>query len=237
MSQRYWQRGNIYLHYVLDLWFQKKWRIHEARGDTVIVRYADDFVVGLQHKTDAERFLNDLRERLGRFELSLHPEKTRLVEFGAFAQARRRRRGMGRPETFDFLGFTHYCTKDRKGRFQLGRKPAAKRVTRTLKRITEALRLRWHDRLEVTGRWLGRVLNGWLNYYAVPTSFRYLARFVARLKRLWLKAIRRRSQRDRFGWHDLERMTVRFWPKLTIRHPWPSQRLAVNATLGRSRMP
>ena len=229
--------ANIYLHYVLDLWFQKKWRIHEARGDTVIVRYADDFVVGLQHKTDAERFLNDLRERLGRFELSLHPEKTRLVEFGAFAQARRRRRGMGRPETFDFLGFTHYCTKDRKGRFQLGRKPAAKRVTRTLKRITEALRLRWHDRLEVTGRWLGRVLNGWLNYYAVPTSFRYLARFVARLKRLWLKAIRRRSQRDRFGWHDLERMTARFWPKLTIRHPWPSQRLAVNATQGRSRMP
>ena len=229
--------ANIYLHYVLDLWFQKKWRTHEAQGATIIVRYADDFVVGFQRKADAKRFLNDLKERLARFELSLHPEKTRLVEFGMFAQANRRRRGLGRPGTFDFLGFTHYCARDRKGRFQLGRKPMAKRVSRTLKRIKEELRRRRHDRTEVTGRWLGRVLNGWLNYFAVPTSFRYLARFVARLKRLWLRAIRRRSQKDRFGWDDLARMTARYWPKLTIRHPWPSQRLAVNATQGRSRMP
>ena len=132
-------------------------------------------MVGFQRKADAERFLHDLRERLARFELSLHPEKTRLVKFGMFAQANRRRRGLGRPETFDFLGFTHYCAKDRKGRFQLGRKPAAKRVSRTLKRIKEPLRRRRHERIDVTERWLGHVLNGWLNYFAVPTSFRLVS--------------------------------------------------------------
>ena len=229
--------ANIYLHYVLDLWFQKKWRVREAEGDTIIVRYADDFVVGFQYKADAERFLSDLKERLASFELSLHPDKTRLIEFGAFAQANRRRRGSGRPETFDFLGFTHYCARDRKGRFRVGRKPAAKRVTRTLKRIKEVLRRRMHDSVEVTGQWLGRVLNGWLNYYAVPTSFRYLKRFVYRLKRLWLHALRRRSQKDRYGWDDLAKRAAKHWPKLTIRHPWPSQRLAVTVTRGRSRMP
>ena len=229
--------ANIYLHYVLDLWFQRKWRVREAEGETIIVRYADDFVVGFQYQTDAERFLADLKERLARFELTLHPDKTRLIEFGAFAQANRRRRGLGRPETFDFLGFTHYCARDRRGRFQLGRKPSAKRMSRTLKRIKEVLRRRMHDRVDVTGRWLGRVLNGWLNYYAVPTSFRYLKRFVYRLERLWLRALRRRSQKDRFGWDDLAKLVAKYWPTLTIRHPWPSQRLAVHTTQGRSRMP
>ena len=229
--------ANIYLHYVLDLWFQKKWRTHEAEGETIIVRYADDFVVGFQYQADAERFLADLKERLARFELTLHPDKTRLIEFGAFAQVNRRRRGLGRPETFDFLGFTHYCARDRRGRFQLGRKPAAKRVSRALKRIKEVLRKRMHERVDVTGRWLGRVLNGWLNYYAVPTSFRYLKRFVYRLERLWLRALRRRSQKDRFAWDGMAKLVAKYWPKLTIRHPWPSQRLAVNTTQGRSRMP
>ena len=229
--------ANIYLHYVLDLWFQKKWRTHEAEGETIIVRYADDFVVGFQYQADAERFLADLKERLARFELTLHPDKTRLIEFGAFAQVNRRRRGLGRPETFDFLGFTHYCARDRRGRFQLGRKPAAKRVSRALKRIKEVLRKRMHERVDVTGRWLGRVLEGWLNYYAVPTSFRYLKRFVYRLERLWLRALRRRSQKDRFGWDGMAKLVAKYWPKLTIRHPWPSQRLAVNTTQGRSRMP
>lgn len=233
--------ANVYLHYVLDLWFQKKWRSRETGGDTIIVRYADDFVVGFQYKRDAERFLDAARERFGRFELALHPDKTRLIEFGRFAHVNRQERGQGKPETFDFLGFTHYCTKYRNGDFQLGRKPVAKRMNRTLKRIGEALRRRMHANVEETARWLGRVLNGWLNYYAVPNSIRYLRRFVERLKRMWLKFLRRRSQKDRFEWAEITRLTALHWPKLEIRHPWPNQRLAVKAghaaTQGRSRMP
>ena len=233
--------ANIYLHYVLDLWFQKKWRSHEVNGDSVIVRYADDFVVGFQHKRDAERFLSAVKERFGRFALEIHPDKTRLIEFGRFALKDRRQRGQGRPETFDFLGFTHYCAKDRRGRFQLGRKPVAKRMNRTLKRLKEELRRRMHHDVVDTAKWLGRVVNGWLNYYAVPTSFRYLYRFVQRLKRLWHKTLRRRSQKDRFKWARLQTLMDTNWPRLEIRHPWPSQRFAVSAhsgaTQGRSRMP
>ena len=233
--------ANVYLHYVLDLWFQKKWRKREVNGDTIIVRYADDFVVGFQHKRDAERFLEAARRRFERFDLALHPDKTRLIEFGRFAQERRQQRGRGRPETFDFLGFTHYCTKDRKGQFLVGRKPVAKRMSRTLKRIKEALRRRMHANVEDTARWLGKVLGGWLNYYAVPGSHRYLYRFVRRLKRLWLPVLRRRSQKDRFEWSRIDRLAERYWPKVEIRHLWPEQRLAVSAlpsaTQGRSRMP
>ena len=220
--------ANIYLHYVLDLWFQKKWRTHEVKGGTIIVRYADDFVVGFQHKQDAERFLHELKERLGRFELELHPGKTRLIEFGRFATKNRRQRGLGKPETFNFLGFTHYCTKDRKERFQMGRKPVSKRTKRTLKRIKDELRRRLHSNVQETARWLGKVLDGWLNYFAVPTSFRYLGRFVQRLKVLWLRTLRRRSQKDRYSGDRLERLTATYWPTLKIRHPWPSQRFAVN---------
>ena len=154
--------ANIYLHYVLDLWFQKKWRSHEAQGDTIIVRYADDFVAGFEHQRDAERFLAAVKDRFGRFGLELHPDKTRLIEFGRNARAHRRARGQGRPETFDFLGLTHYCAEDRRGRFQLGRKPIAKRMSRTLKRIKEALRRRMHHDVEATAMWLGRVVDGWL---------------------------------------------------------------------------
>ena len=233
--------ANIYLHYVLDLWFQKKWRSHEVGGDTIIVRYADDFVVGFQHKWDAERFLDAAKERFGRFELDLHPDKTRFIEFGRFAQSNHRQRRQGRPETFDFLGFTHYCTKTKGGRFQLGRKPVAKRMSRTLKRIREALRRRMHENVVDTAKWLGKVLDGWLNYYAVPTSYRFLQRFVLRLKRMWLSILRRRSQKDRFKWTSIAQLTARHWPKLKIRHPWPIERLAVIAsgggTQGRSRMP
>ena len=142
----------------LDLWFHKKWRSHEVKGDTIIVRYADDFVVGFQHKRDAERFLDAVKERFGSFELELHPDKTRLIEFGQFALRDRRQRGQGRPKTFDFLGFTHYCTKTRRGYFQLGRKPIAKRMGRTLKWITEALHRRMHHNVKVTAKWLGRWL-------------------------------------------------------------------------------
>ena len=234
--------ANVYLHYVLDLWFHKKWRNHEVNGDAIIVRYADDFVAGFQHKQDAERFLDALKERLGSFELELHPDKTRLIEFGRFAPANRRRRGQGKPETFEFLGFTHYCTETRGGRFQLGRKPVAERMARTLKRIKEALRRRMHDNAEETARRLSKVLDGWLNYYAVPMSHRHLSRFVSRLKRMWIAIMRRRSQRDRFGWAQVDKLTTKYWPKVEIRHPWPNRRLAVSvygnsATRGRSRMP
>ncbi len=140
--------------------------------------------------------------------------------------ANRRARGQGKPETFDFLGFTHYCAKDRNGRFQLGRKPMVKRMTRTLKRIKEVLYRRRHLPKTQTAHWLGRVIDGWLNYYAVLASFRWLDRFVRCVKRLWLRTLRRRSQKDRHSWDALQRLVDTHWPRVTIRCPWPSQRLS-----------
>ncbi len=220
--------ANVFLHYVLDLWFHRKWRPNAPKGQAIIVRYADDTVVGFQYKRDAEQYLCDVRERLGRFGLSLHPDKTRLVEFGRFANADRHRRGEGKPETFDFLGFTHFCATTRQGRSRLGRKPVAKRVNRTLARIGEVLRKRRHHDIWEVGAWLGRVCQGWLNYYAVPGSGRWLMGFRRRLQRLWMRELRRRSQRDRFNWKRLERMTAILWPRVFTRHPWPDQRFAVN---------
>ena len=185
--------ANVFLHYVLDLWFHKRWRRNVPDGEAIIVRYADDIVVGFQHKRDAERYLCDLRDRLTPFRSQPPPDKTRLVEFGRFAMMNRRQRGVGKPETFDFLGFTHYCTTTRRGRFRLGRKPVAKRVNRTLTRIDEVLRQRWHHDIWEVGMWLGRVYNGWLNYFAVPGSDRYIRAFRRRLQRLWMRALRRRS--------------------------------------------
>ena len=220
--------ANVFLHYVLDLWFHKKWRPNVPDGEAIIVRYADDVVAGFQYKQDAEQYLRDVRERLARFGLSLHRDKTRLVEFGRFALLNRRQRGVGKPETFDFLGFTHYCRTTLRGRFRLGRKPIAKRVNRTLARIEEVLRKRWHHDIWEVGRWLGQVCNGWLNYFAVPGSGRFIRAFHRRLQRLWMRALRRRSQRARFKWKRLERMTQILWPRVAIRHPWPDQRFAVN---------
>ena len=228
---RFYERLGVRLprptHHVLDLWFQKKWRSHEVKGDTIIVRYADDVVVGFEHRRDAERFLHALGERLGQFDLALHPDKTRLLEFGRHAEANRRARGEGRPETFDFLGFTHYCRKTRSGRFGPGRKPAAKRVRRTLRRIADVLRRRMHHDLHEVARWLGRVVNGWLNYYAVPTSSPHLEQFIRILQRVWMKVLRRRLQRGRFSWQRLKALVDRYWPKPLIRHPWPGARFAV----------
>ena len=167
-------------------------------------------------------------ERLTRFGLSLHQDKTRLVECGRFAVMNRHQRGVGKPETFDFLGFTHYCTTTRRGRFRLGRKPIAKRVNRTLARIDEVLRKRWHHDIWEVGKWLGRVCEGWLNYFAVPGSSRFIRAFLRRLQRRWMRALRRRSQRACFDWRRLERMTEILWPRASIRHPWPDQRFAVN---------
>ena len=219
--------ANIYLHYVLDLWYKHQRKTRRIGGDSVIVRYADDFVVGFQYKWEAERFLRDLRTRLDKFGLCLHPGKTRLIEFGRFAERDRRKRGEGRPATFDFLGFTHYCRKTQSGRFGLGRKPIAKRMAKFLTRIRAELIRRMHHCVHETGRWLGQVLNGWLNYYAVPTSYRYLYRCYMRLKWTWLCTLRRRSQRDRTTWEQLDVLTIRYWPKLKIRHAWPDERHAV----------
>ena len=228
--------ANVYLHNVLDEWFAREWRPREVRGEAYIVRYADDFVLGFQHRDDAVRFMEALRERFAAYGLELHPEKTRLVEFGRLAEANRRERGERRPETFVFLGFTHYCRTTRKGRFGLGRKPAPKRMRRTLKAIKAELRRRMHDKPVKTGQWLGRVLRGWLGYYAVPTSSRSLQRFANDLRRLWLYALRRRSQRDRFTWERLAALARDHWPRVSILHPWPTERFAVR-TQGRSRMP
>ena len=173
---------------------------------------ATHLVVGCQRKADAEQFLLDLRERMSQFALELHPDKTRLIEFGRFAMANRRARGERRPETFDFLGFTHYCRKKRNGGFGLGRKPIAKRVTRTLKRLKERLRARMHDDVHETAQWLGKVVNGWLNYYAVPTGSPTLGGFVRRLEWIWLKTLRRRSQKTRTTMADVTRLTVLYWP-------------------------
>ena len=162
---------------MLDQWVVRTWRPTETRGEMIIVRYADDFVLGFQYRDDAERFLAALRARFAQFGLELHPDKTRLLEFGRYAAANRKKRGQGRPETFDFLGFTHYCRRTRKGGFGLGRKPIAKRVRRTLQAVGGKLRKRMHADKVATGKWLGQVLNGWLNYYAVPTSYRSLDQF------------------------------------------------------------
>lgn len=213
--------ANVFLHYVFDLWFQRKWRPNIPEGEAVVVRYADDVVVGFQYRQDAERYLMDVRERLAEYGLALHPDKTRIVEFGRFAESNRKARGGRRPETFEFLGFVHFCTKTRDGKFRLGRKPAAKRMSRTLKRIGEILRKRMHWDIWVVGRWLGKVYDGWLNYFAVPGTSRWLGKFMRRLAGLWMKTIRRRSQRASFSWQRLSRMVKLLWPQTRIRHPWP----------------
>ncbi len=220
--------ANIHLHFVLDLRFRRKWRSRIARGDTTVVRQSGDFAVGRLRKRDAERFLCDLKDRLAAFPLDLHPEKTRLVGFGRFAMANRRARGERRPETFDFPGVAHHCRTARKGRFGPGRKPVGKRAARTLKRIEAELRRRMHDNVYEVATWLGRVVGGWLRCCAVPTGFRSLKTFVHRLKRLWLRVLRRRSRKDRFDGDKVDLPARVFRPPLRVLHPWPNTRFAVN---------
>lgn len=218
--------ANIYLHYVFDLW-ARQWRHRHARGNVIFVRYADDIVAGFEHKADAERFWADLKARLARFALTLHPDKTRLVEFGQHAAANRARRGLGKPETFDFLGFTHISGRDRRGGFQLKRKSRRDRRAAKLREIKEDLRRRWHEPIPEQGRWLKQVLTGWYNYHAVPTNSSALSRFRTHVARLWLTALRRRSQRDRTTWARMHGIANRWLPQPRILHPWPSQRFAV----------
>ena len=220
--------ANVYLHYVLDLWVHKLWRNRYAGGDMIFVRYADDYTVGFQHKEDAERFLHDLTARLARFGLDLHPDKTQLIEFGRFAVANRAKRRQGKPDTFDFLGMTHYCARNRTGTFRVGRRPSRKRVRRTLRRIKESLHRRQHEDMRDTARWLGRVINGWLNYYAVPGTSYACSTFAYRVMRLFMRSLRRRSQKDRTAWPTVARLCRQYWPSLRTRHPWPAQRLTVS---------
>lgn len=217
--------ANVFMHYVFDLWIV--WWRQRCRGDVIVIRYADDFVIGFEHQDEAQACLEELRTRFAKFGLKLHEGKTRLIEFGRYAAERRSRRGEGRPETFHFLGFTHQCARTRKhGRFTIHRISMAKRIRLTLQAIEVKLRQRMHDRLGETGRWLRRVVQGWLNYHAVPGNSRCLSRFVDEVTRLWLLQLRRRSQRGRCGWTwiRMHRLARRYLPRPHIIHPYPDQR-------------
>ncbi|MEH2472640.1 RNA-directed DNA polymerase [Nitrobacteraceae bacterium AZCC 2161] len=218
--------GNIYLHYVLDLW-AKRWRQREATGDMVIVRYADDVVVGFEHEGDARRFLDAMRARLEKFMLSLHPDKTRLIEFGRFAAVNRKRRGLGKPETFDFLGFTFICGKSRRGNFLLQRKTRRDRMRTKLQEIKLELRRRMHSPIPEQGRWLRQVVTGHFGYFAVPTNGRALNAFRFYITDLWRRTLRRRSQRSGLTWDRTTKLTDHWLPKPQILHPWPQLRFAV----------
>jgi RNA-directed DNA polymerase len=218
--------ANIYLHYALDLW-ANRWRRREATGDMIIVRYADDFIVGFQHESDARRFLDEMRERLWKFALSLHPEKTRIIEFGRFAAERSRRRGLGKPETFNFLGFTFICGKTRAGKFQLQRRTRRDRMQAKLRNIKETLRRCMHRPIPEQGNWLGQVVRGYFNYHAVPTNARALDVFRHHVTDLWRRTLRRRSHKDRITWVRMTQLADAWLPKPNILHPWPSDRFAV----------
>jgi RNA-directed DNA polymerase len=218
--------ANIYLHYALDLWVER-WRRRETTGDVIIVRYADDFIVGFQHEGDARRFLNEMRRRLAEFALSLHPEKTRLIEFGRFAAERRKRCGLGRPETFKFLGFTFICGKTRAGKFQIKRKTRADRMRAKLKMVQEEMRRRMHQPIAVQGKWLSYVVKGYFNYHAVPTNSQALVAFRTEIARRWRQVLIRRSERTNLNWEQMKRLIDDWLPKPRILHPWPDKRFAV----------
>jgi hypothetical protein len=218
--------ANIYLHYALDLW-ARRWRRREATGDMIIVRYADDFIVGFQYEGEARRFLDALRERMAEFALSLHPEKTRLIEFGRFAVGNRKRRGVGKPETFNFLGFTFICGKSRKGRFLVKRRTRRDRMQAKLKAVSQELRRRMHDATPAVGKWLGYVVKGYFNYHAVPTNIHALRTFRDELIRCWRRILCRRSDKGRVPWDGMKKLADSWLPQPRILHPWPNVRFAV----------
>src|SRR5438270_7427392 len=218
--------ANVYLHYVLDLWAER-WRRREATGDMTIVRYADDFIVGFQHEADARRFLDAMRERLQEFALSLHPEKTRLLEFGRLAVENRKRRGLGKPETFTFLGFIFICSKTRRGKFQIKRKSRRDRMRVKLQAIKQELRRRMHQPIPEQGKWLMQVVTGYFNYHAVPTNGPTLTAFRFHVANLWRRTLRRRSQKDWTTKERIARLANDWLPKPRILHPWPDARFAV----------
>jgi RNA-directed DNA polymerase len=224
--------SNVYLHYVFDLWADQ-WRRRHARGDVILVRFADDYVAGFEHREDAERFLADLRGRFAKFGLELHPDKTRLIEFGRFAAANRARRGDRKPETFEFLGFTHMCAKTRTGRFKVKRVTSKKKVRAKLREVKTEMRRRRHDPIPEQGRWLSNVLAGHYRYYAVPDNIHALSAFREQVTRSWLRSLRRRSQRSRLTWTRMHLIADRWLPRPHILHPWPNTRFDAR-TQGRS---
>jgi len=218
--------ANIYLHYVFDLWVQR-WRRTQAQGDVIVVRYADDIVVGFQLKSDAERFQRELAERLKKFALELHPDKTRLIEFGPYAASNRKRRGQGKPRTFNFLGFTHICGKKRNGMFTVFRQTIRERFRAKLKQVKAELRTRLHDPIPEVGKWLGSVVRGHCRYYGVPSNSRALKRFRFQVAGLWCRSLRRRSQKSRLIWERMQRLIDRWLPMVRVCHPYPLRRLGV----------
>jgi group II intron reverse transcriptase/maturase len=224
--------SNVFLHYVFDLWADR-WRRRDARGDVILVRFADDFLVGFERREDAERFLADLRDRFAEFGLGLHPEKTRLVEFGRFAARDRRRRGDRKPETFDFLGFTHICATNRRGGFKLKRVTSKKKMRAKLKSVKTEMRRRRHLPIPEQGRWLASVLDGHYRYYAVPDNSEALRGFRARVIRHWRRALSRRSHKGLITWERAARLAKRWLPQPRILHPRPHARFYAK-TQGRS---
>lgn len=224
--------ANVYLHYALDLWVQK-WRKH-AKGDVIVVRYADDFVVGFQYRDEAIRFLKELRLRMNKFSLELHPEKTRLIRFGRFARRNSRvRDGRRKPETFDFLGFTFMCSQTRKGRFQVKRKTIRKRMTAKLHEIKIELRKRMHQSIVKQGTWLRAVFRGHANYYAVPGNYKAVDAFRTQIARMWHKSLKRRSHKSNLDWSRMTKIVHRWLPPTKILHPYPEERFFAK-TRGRS---
>jgi group II intron reverse transcriptase/maturase len=218
--------ANLYLHYVFDLWFQQ-WRKRTARGEVIATRWADDFIVGFQHWDDAELFQRELRKRLEKFSLELHPEKTRLIEFGKYVRERRAARGEARPESFNFLGFTHICGETRTGEFQLRRQTINKRMRAKLCEVKTELQFRRHLRVEEQGAWLGSVVRGFFAYHSVPTNFRALRTFRNEVSRHWQRALHRRSQRTRMTRGRYRTLESRWLPPPRIQRPWPNQRFDV----------
>lgn len=219
--------ANIYLHYGFDLWAEQ-WRHRHARGHVLYVRFADDLVAGFEYQEDAQRFLAELRTRLEKFALPLHPEKTRLIAFGRFAALNRAQRSLPKPETFNFLGFTHICGQSRRGRFLLKRKTCRKRMRAKLKALKGELRRRMHAPIPVQGRWLAQVLRGYFGYFAVPTNYPQVTAFHHHVKKLWHRTLRRRSQKDNTTWERTCQLARAFLPVPRILHPWPEARFLVN---------
>ena len=218
--------ANVYLHYLFDLWAER-WRRREAKGNIIILRYADDIVVGFQYEADARRFWEAMRLRFEQFSLALHPEKTRLLEFGRKAAANRVQRGLGKPETFTFLGFIFICGKSRRGAFQLQRKTRRDRMRAKLREIKAQLRARMHEPIPAQGRWLKQVVTGFFAYHAVPTNARALSAFRHYVTDLWRRTLRRRSQKDALTWARITKIADAWLPQPRILHPWPDQRFAV----------
>jgi len=218
--------ANVYLHYVLDEWTEQ-WRRTQARGDVILVRYADDFVAGFQHESDANRFLAALREQFRQFNLELNAQKTRVIDFGRFAAERRARRGQGKPPTFDFLGFTHSCGRSRKGWFVVVRRTMAKRLRAKLKQVKDELRRRMHEPVSMVGAWLASVLRGYYRYFGVPLNYAALDRMRDLVRRTWRRTLSRRSQRGYVTEAAMTHLARTWLPRPAICQPYPHERLRV----------